>query len=524
MKFTLVIAGQVGELGELKRSIESVISYVDCIVVRSATIHEAIKKLDMVALTVDGNKHGCVPIVADYGDEATPIPTDLRGNWQLNLAPTQFVAWDREDWNYLIDILFRFGPNHTLKVGGITTWAVPVYYLWGDSTDPSMWRTDGGFGNNLTPLFEWVGIKEEVRVSALLNLSVLDSAFSNPRRRLTRYIGEGKKEEANTVTLVENPFYPHLLDNKLQIQFLSKATSATLVTCVKNEENRLPSFLQRYSPFFYKVVLVDNGSTDKTTEIAKEYGALVVDGKDVQSFARLRNLGLKTARKIPTPWVVHIDVDEEITDLQPLARCLHDDFAEAISVTIQAPQAGLVGQAIRVFRNTEKIKYVGMVHEEVVGFKVYKEAPEINWLHNKVFDEGKERFYWGLLMQYFMQNPKEFRIWYNVGKTLRACGAMEISSLAFTVSKQLAPRSYLPRIDLAESALCVAFKMLDEIKEIVPNFVPSQEVLVARECLQKVVGGVTFPLPLSVVEKDLGSVARLANEVLLGRGNIIIPV
>ncbi len=81
--------------------------------------------------------------------------------------------------------------------------------------------------------------------------------------------------------------------------------SAIIIT--KNEQERIGACLDNLS-WADETIVVDNGSTDKTVEIAKEHGAKVVESKE-KDFSGLRELGLREATGT---WVLYIDADEEV--------------------------------------------------------------------------------------------------------------------------------------------------------------------------------------------------------------------
>lgn len=76
-----------------------------------------------------------------------------------------------------------------------------------------------------------------------------------------------------------------------------------------NEEKNLASCLDTVQ-FADEIVIVDSGSTDRTVEIAEEYGAKVaVRPMDEGGFAAQRNFLLKQTE---ADWVFYIDADERL--------------------------------------------------------------------------------------------------------------------------------------------------------------------------------------------------------------------
>ena len=82
--------------------------------------------------------------------------------------------------------------------------------------------------------------------------------------------------------------------------------SACLI--VKDEEARLPECLASIA-FCDEVIVVDSGSTDRTTEIARASGATILE-HPWEGFAVQRNVGLDAARG---EWILEIDADERVT-------------------------------------------------------------------------------------------------------------------------------------------------------------------------------------------------------------------
>ena len=83
----------------------------------------------------------------------------------------------------------------------------------------------------------------------------------------------------------------------------------TVVIITKNEEHNIVGAVKSAFTVASKVIVVDSGSTDKTVELARANGALVVTRKWDNNFAAQRNFG---DQYVDTDWVLHLDADERI--------------------------------------------------------------------------------------------------------------------------------------------------------------------------------------------------------------------
>lgn len=88
----------------------------------------------------------------------------------------------------------------------------------------------------------------------------------------------------------------------------------TVVIPAKNEEKNLPRCLESIGhDFAHQIVVVDSCSTDRTQEVALQYGAEVVNFHWNGQFPKKRNWYLRNY-KPQTSWVLFIDADEYLTD------------------------------------------------------------------------------------------------------------------------------------------------------------------------------------------------------------------
>ncbi len=88
---------------------------------------------------------------------------------------------------------------------------------------------------------------------------------------------------------------------------MSLKLSVTIITL--NEEENIGACLDSIKDITDEIILVDSGSTDKTIDIAKKYGAKIYFRK-LENFANQKNWALS---KATGDWIFSIDADEIIT-------------------------------------------------------------------------------------------------------------------------------------------------------------------------------------------------------------------
>lgn len=78
-------------------------------------------------------------------------------------------------------------------------------------------------------------------------------------------------------------------------------------------KNEVPRILTCLSSLAWadETIVVDNGSTDTTREIAEDHGAIVIPAGDIRDFAKLHNIGREKAHG---EWLLYIDADEIVSE------------------------------------------------------------------------------------------------------------------------------------------------------------------------------------------------------------------
>lgn len=147
----------------------------------------------------------------------------------------------------------------------------------------------------------------------------------------------------------------------------------SLCMIVKNEEKNLPRCLDSVKDVVDEMIIVDTGSSDKTKEIARSYGAKVFDFKWIDDFAAARNYSLE---KATGEWILVLDADEELEEntkisLRAELKNSSADAYECILRNIIALtpkekyQDDLSMGFIRVFRNKQEYRFRSMYHEVI---------------------------------------------------------------------------------------------------------------------------------------------------------------
>ncbi|WP_297453679.1 glycosyltransferase family 2 protein [Persephonella sp.] len=135
----------------------------------------------------------------------------------------------------------------------------------------------------------------------------------------------------------------------------------------KNEEKNLPRLLESLKGKFDEIILVDTGSTDRTVDIAKQYGCKIYHRK-WQGFADARNYAVS---KASGEWIWHFDADFELEEeewrkaLYYLNNIPEDILAVNILIKNIGDNLESAGISSNTFihRNNPKVKWIGKVHE-----------------------------------------------------------------------------------------------------------------------------------------------------------------
>ncbi len=222
---------------------------------------------------------------------------------------------------------------------------------------------------------------------------------------------------------------------------VQKPPGISLCMIVKNEERFLAQCLRSVKGIVDEINIVDTGSTDRTIEIAREFGANVQEHPWRNDFAWARNKSLEMASR---RWIFQMDADEELLEESiPALEQLKDAPSDLTGLWLRCVNAsdkyagggGSVSHAIiRIFPNHERIRFHGSIHE----FPSLDDSPlsmsavvspikivHHGYLTDVVNDRDKYTRNMSIIEQSVIEHPDDAFHWYNLGMTAHLNGEHE---------------------------------------------------------------------------------------------------
>jgi len=150
---------------------------------------------------------------------------------------------------------------------------------------------------------------------------------------------------------------------------LNKQATISACMIVKNEEELLGGCLESIRSWVDEIIVVDTGSTDKTMEIAKSYGAKIFHQSWEGNFSKHRNYSLE---KATSDWIFIIDADERFyqEDVPQVKKLLNDRKNNILSIDVfnvygDKEDTKTFLPSVRFFRRNLNLRYEGIVHNRL---------------------------------------------------------------------------------------------------------------------------------------------------------------
>ncbi|MDD3946370.1 MAG: glycosyltransferase [Clostridia bacterium] len=177
-------------------------------------------------------------------------------------------------------------------------------------------------------------------------------------------------------------------------QIKGKLPTLSVCMIVKNEEAFLGRCLKSVVDHVDEIIIVDTGSTDRTVGIAKSFGARIYYHSWQDDFSLHRNQSISYAKG---RWIFIIDADEEYSGSSQ--RSLREEVAladkrgiEALSMRVENScnegKETVCLDSIRIFLSNGRIRYEGIVHNYLLGFKNH--AASSGRIIHYGYDQGPE--------------------------------------------------------------------------------------------------------------------------------------
>ena len=164
----------------------------------------------------------------------------------------------------------------------------------------------------------------------------------------------------------------------------SRTCRVSLTMIVRDEEANLPACLESASGLFDEIVIVDTGSTDRTVEIARSFGARVFDFVWVDDFAAARNAALARATGDYAFW---LDADDRVEPAHhERLKTLFDGLrttsaAYVVRCSCDADPSGggaTVVDHVRLFPVRADVRWAYRVHEQILP-SLRRVGVEVRW-------------------------------------------------------------------------------------------------------------------------------------------------
>jgi len=207
--------------------------------------------------------------------------------------------------------------------------------------------------------------------------------------------------------------------------------SVSACMIVRDEERFLEGCLRSIRDVVDEIVIGDTGSTDRTPDIARDFGARLYHVSWTDDFSAARNQVLAQANG---SWILSIDADER---LRPIPRSKMDRFlkdpAKIAYYVLMYPMRGWTGMwAIRLFQNNPRIRFKGIFHEtlwEGLQNVLSIDKKEIGFseliLDHLGYDIDRSHKLMrnlGLLLEEIQRNPKNVYLWTHLGMVYEDLG------------------------------------------------------------------------------------------------------
>ena len=240
-----------------------------------------------------------------------------------------------------------------------------------------------------------------------------------------------------------------LADNLARLN-LSGDRVGSLSVCIiaRDEEAVIGRCLESIRPVADEIVMVDTGSTDRTVEIAEQFGAKIGRFAWCDDFSAARNASLELATG---EWILWMDADDYFLPADQhkvqKAKGLQLDQAFYFTLVNEGADRSCFRQ-VKMFPNLPEIRFERTVHESVVpslqSLGLPMRSIDVEVRHTGYAEEGvtkrKSRYYLGLMQEWFEGHPDDYQTCFRIGYTHYIDGEREKARESFARILEVDPK------------------------------------------------------------------------------------
>jgi (heptosyl)LPS beta-1,4-glucosyltransferase len=216
---------------------------------------------------------------------------------------------------------------------------------------------------------------------------------------------------------------------------MRSSNSITAVIITRNEELMLPVCLETVA-WCDQILVIDADSTDRTVQIAENFGAKVISSK-IYGFDRWRNEALK---RVTTDWLFYVDADERVSPTLAKEIAVQIETQDVAAFKMKRSNICYAKEfkhggwqedyVTRLFKKDALKKWVGEVHESPIytGKEILLQSPLIHLTHRNTSDGLIKSANWTKIEAKLLANALDKKV--NFATFLRK-GVMEFIRRAF---------------------------------------------------------------------------------------------
>ncbi|MEC0227893.1 glycosyltransferase [Paenibacillus alba] len=192
---------------------------------------------------------------------------------------------------------------------------------------------------------------------------------------------------------------------------------------VKDEEHNLPKSLSSI-PKEFEVVILDTGSSDRSIEVAKKFGAYVYEFTWNDNFSEARNL---CAAYATGDYILALDADEVLPEecYEKITSFIgkHQNSVGSVVINNTMDDGNKQHRMLRFYPNQPEFRFAGQVHEQIYDGSQQAEFQDIDlvithfgYTQEAYIEKNKANRYLPIYLNHLQNNPNDGYMLYQLGK------------------------------------------------------------------------------------------------------------